>query len=406
MLQGEAMRFFSMPRITYQLRTQANEFDWHSILISLLRGTAAIIVATAHLRAAVYPSLRAVSDAPIWFKLLAFICGFAHQAVLVFFVISGWLVGGSLLNQMREPHAIANYAIDRVTRLWTVLVPTSLLTLLIAFDLDAINPRKLDLSLTNPYSATVFAGNLVGLQGVILPNFGENFALWSLANETWYYLLFPLIVVVFFGRANVTRVTCLALSFVLCYILPASIVGYFLIWLLGVTFSRIRIECGNHVRWSWAVLVVVTSVYFRLKGELDAFEVSTLGQDILCSVLYLVLLSSLQFRASSRSHFVLLLRKLARFLAEFSFTLYVLHVPLIGLLRRLSAGLVGRQVFSPSSAMHTGIFFGMLGILLISAYVSYLLFESKTYLVRNLAKDLAMRRCGLRAGRTTVSTKG
>jgi len=400
------MRFFSIPRITFQLRTQVDELDWHSILISLLRGTAAIVVATAHLRAAVYPSLRAVSDAPVWFKLLAFICGFAHQAVLVFFVISGWLVGGSLLNRMRDPHAIASYAIDRVTRLWTVLIPTFLLTLLIAFGLDAINHGELDLSSTNPYSATVFAGNLVGLQGVVLPNFGENFALWSLANETWYYLLFPLIVVVVFGRTNAARLTCLILFFFLCYMLPASIVGYFLIWLLGVVFSRIRIECENFMRWGWVALTLMTSVYFRLKGELDAFEVSTLGQDVLCSVLYLVLLSSLQFRASPRSNAVLLLRKPGRFFAEFSFTLYVLHVPLIGLLRRLSAAQVDRQVFSPSNLTHTGIFFGMLSVLLVAAYVSYLLFESKTYLVRKFVKDLAMRRRGSRAGRTTVSTKG
>ena len=400
------MHFFSMPRIKYELHTQIDELDWHSIIISLLRGAAAIVVATAHLRAVVYPSLRAVSDAPIWFKLLAFICGFAHQAVLVFFVISGWLVGGSLLNRMREPHAITSYAVDRLTRLWTVLVPTFLLTLLIAFAHGTINPRELDISTTNPYSATVFAGNLVGLQGVILPNFGENFALWSLANETWYYLLFPLLVGVFFGRVNAMRFTCLLMFFCLCFLLPASIVGYFLIWLLGVVFSRIRIECANYIRWSWTVLVLMVSVYFRLKGELDAFEVSTLGQDALCSILYLVLLSSLQFRASSKSNFVFLLRKAGKFFAEFSFTLYVLHLPLIGLLRGAWMVQVGRQVLLPSSVAHTGIFFAMLTVLLVAAYVSYRLFESRTHLVRTLVKDSVMRHRGLRAGQTTVSTKG
>jgi len=400
------MSLSSMPHIKYQFHTQVDEHDWHSILISLLRGTAAIVVATAHLRAAIYPSLRAISDPPIWFKMLAFVCGFAHQAVLVFFVISGWLVGGSLLNRLREPHAIANYAIDRVTRLWTVLIPTFLLTLLIAYDLGTVSPSEADLALANPYSATVFVGNLVGLQGVILPNFGENFPLWSLSNETWYYLLFPLLAIVLFGRAGGTRLACLALLVFACYMLPASLVGYFLIWLLGVVFSRIRIDCGSNIRWSWAILVLLVSVYFRFNGELDAFEVRTLGQDLLCSVLYLVLLSSFQFRASSRPRFVLFVRKVGKFFAEFSFTLYVIHVPLIGYLLRLSVNHFGLHQFSPTNSTHTGMFFGMLSVLLACAYVSYLLFESKTYLVRNFVKDLIMRRRGARTGQSTVSTKG
>jgi peptidoglycan/LPS O-acetylase OafA/YrhL len=401
-----AMRVSSIPRIKYQAHTKVDERNWHSILISLLRAMAAIVVGTAHLRAAMYPGLREISDPPIWFKMLAFISGFAHQAVLVFFVISGWLVGGSLLNRMREQHAFTVYAIDRLTRLWTVLIPTFLVTLFIAFNLDIVTPGGLDFSASNPYSASVFAGNLVGLQGVVFPNFGGNFALWSLANETWYYILFPLLAFVCFGLGNIKRLTCIALLVILAFLLPASIVGYFLIWLLGVAFSRIRIECGNGIRWFLVVLILLVSVYFRFNGELDAFEVRTLGQDALCSVLFLTLLSSLQFHASLRSRFVLLLRRLGKFFAEFSFTLYVLHVPMIALLRHLSVGWTGAPIFSPFDAIHTAIFFGMLSILLISAYVWYLLFESRTHRVRNLVKGLALGRPGSRTGRTTVSTKG
>lgn len=400
------MNFSSVLRANYQLRTRVDENDCHSILISLLRGMAAIVVATAHLRAAVYPSFRAVSDPPVWFNMLAFICGFAHQAVLIFFVISGWLVGGSLLNRMHERHAITNYAIDRITRLWTVLIPTFLVTLLIAIGLGTADPGELGFSPAHPYSASAFVGNLIGLQGIVVPNFGENFALWSLANETWYYLLFPLLAVALFGQGTFARFSCLASLVFLCFMLPSSIVGYFFIWLLGVASSRFQIECGNGIRWLWVGLTLMVSVYFRLTGELDAFEMSTLGQDILCSVFYLVLLSSLQFRASSQSRFVSLLRKGGRFFAEFSFTLYVLHVPLIGLLRHISEVQIGLRVLSPSDATHTGVFFGMLTVLLASAYLSYLLFESKTCRVRNVVKNLTKRYRESRSSQATVSTKG
>ena len=400
------MNFSSVLRANYQLRTRVDENDYHSILISLLRGMAAIVVATSHLRAAVYPSFRAVSDPPFWFNLLAFICGFSHQAVLIFFVISGWLVGGSLLNRMQERHAITNYTIDRITRLWTVLIPTLLLTLLIGIAIGTADPGELGFSLAHPYSASAFVGNLIGLQGVFVPNYGENFALWSLANETWYYLLFPLLAIALFGRGTFARLACLATLVFLCFMLPASIAGYFFIWLLGVAFSRFRIECGNGIRWLWVALTLMVSVYFRLTGELDAFEMSTLGQDVLCSVFYLALLSSLQFRTSPQAHFVSLLRKGGGFFAEFSFTLYVLHVPLIGLFCHLGEVQLGLRVLSPSDATHTGIFFGMLTVLLVSAYLSYLLFESKTCRVRNVVKNLAKRYRESRSGQATVSTKG
>lgn len=400
------MQARKMPRLVFQRHGKLNDENWHSILISLLRGLAALVVAVAHLRAAMYPGLRGIADPPLWFKGLAFVSGFAHQAVLVFFVISGWLVGGSLLNRIDQPRPFANYAIDRVTRLWTVLIPTFLLTLLFASATGAVSFRGIDFSPANQYSATTFVGNLVGLQHVLLRDFGGNFPLWSLANETWYYLLFPLLMVAYTTSRHAVKLVSLSTFLFLCFWLPAGIVGYFLIWLLGVGFSRIRIDCGNALRWCWALLTLVGAGYFRLTGELDAFEIHTLGQDIVCSILYLVLLSSLQFEASKSSKLKKPLQSTGKFFAEFSFSLYVLHLPLIGLLRYLSSTYLGIHQLSPAVPLHSLIYFGMLLTLMISAYLSYLLFESKTYRIRDAAKRLFLQAPVPRPARSTVSTKG
>jgi peptidoglycan/LPS O-acetylase OafA/YrhL len=394
-----------MPRLVFQRYSQLDDESWHSILISLLRGLAAFIVVVAHLRAAMYPSLRAIADPPLWFKGLAFVSGFAHQAVLVFFVISGWLVGGSLLNRIQQPHAFANYAIDRITRLWTVLIPTFLLTLLFAAGTGAVSPNGIDFSPANQYSAITFAGNLVGLQRVLLVDFGGNFPLWSLANETWYYLLFPLLVVACTTSRHAVRIACAAGVLLLCILLPAGIVGYFLVWLLGVGFSRVRIDCGSTARWCWIMLVLAGSSYARLTGELDAFEIRTLGQDLMCSFLYLVLLSSLQFEASAASKLKRPLQRIGKFFAEFSFSMYVLHVPLIGLLHHLSSTYLGLGQLSPAAPLHSLLYFGMLATLVLAAYVSYLLFESRTYRIRNAAKKLFLHRPASQPGRSTVSTE-
>lgn len=386
------MYSYKMPRLALQRHSMLGEDNWHSILISLLRGLAALIVAAAHLRAAMYPGLHDIANPPLWFKGFAFLTGFAHQAVIVFFVISGWLVGGSLLNRIKQPRTIANYAIDRVTRLWTVLIPTFLLTTFFAVGIGAVSLNDIGYSPENQYSALTFVGNLFGLQHVLLPDFGGNFALWSLANETWYYLAFPLLVSAWITPSGLARFACLAGLALLSSILPSAIVAYFLIWLLGVAFSRIRIDCSDGMRWCWAVLLVAGASYYRLTGELDAYDLTTLKQDLVCSVLYLVLLASLQFKASPRSKLVRPLSRVGSFFAEFSFSLYVLHVPVIGLLQHWSTNQLGLRQLSPAVPLHTAICFGMLAALVISAYLSYRLFESRTQRIRQTVKDVLLRR--------------
>jgi peptidoglycan/LPS O-acetylase OafA/YrhL len=382
------MRTFHMPRFSLQRHSQLGEDCWHSILIMLLRGLAAFIVAGAHLRAEMYPGLRTITDASLWFKGFAFVTGFAHQAVMVFFVISGWLVGGSLLNKMGHPGAVANYAVDRATRLWTVLIPTFGLTLLFGLGTGVLLPNGIDFSAANEFSALSFAGNLVGLQRVTMLDFGGNYPLFSLANETWYYVMFPLIVLLFAARRNTVRIASgvgLALAVVL---LPVEIILYFSIWLLGVGFSRVRIDCGSGVRWVWLVLLLVpTSVYFRLTGDNGAYDQTTLGMDLACSLTFLVLLSSLQFKAAPASTLARPMARTGKFFADFSFSLYVLHVPLIMLMQHVALTRFGLRQLSPSEPLHFCIYLGMLAFLLGAAYLSYLLFESHTYRIRRLLKE-------------------
>ncbi len=385
------MRTNKIPRLVFQKQVQLGEDCWHSVVISLLRGLAAAEVAAAHLRATMYPGLRTVADPSIWYQGLAFATGFGHLAVVIFFIISGWLVGGSLLNKIGQPNAIANFAIDRVTRLWTVLIPTFLLTLLIGLGTGAISLQSTDYSAINEYSVVTLAGNLIGLQEIAVPTFGRNFALWSLANETWYYVAFPLLVVLFTARRNVPRLACGAALVVLVAWLPYAIVLYFSIWLLGVAFSRIRIECGIGQRCAWLVLLIAASVYFRLTGSQDALSPASFPQYLLCSLLFLVFLSSLQFKASRGA----LLRPVAmigKFFADFSFSLYALHVPLIGLLHHLATARFGLRQLSPDVPLHYAIYFVMLAILLAASYLAYWLFESQTYRIRRLVKELIVRR--------------
>lgn len=386
------MRTPTLPRLTFHANGQLADTGWHSIVISLLRGLAAIEVAAAHLRADLYPGLRTISDPSIWFKGFAFVTGFAHHAVLVFFVISGWLVGGSLLDKFHRPDAISGYAIDRVTRLWTVLIPTFVLTLLFGLSTGTLSAQGIDASPANEYSALAFAANLLGLQTIVAPEFGGNFPLWSLANETWYYVLFPLMAVVLCGHRVAPRVACAAMFVVLCALLPAALVGYFSVWLLGVAFSRITIECAGGLRAVWLVLVAALWAYYRLTGDMDNFDFTSLAPDLLCSIVFLLLLSSLRFKPSPASRLSAPFKRVGHFFAEFSFSLYVLHVPMIALLKHWVLAPMGLKQLSPHEPLHFALFLGLLAALIGGAYVSYLLFESRTYQIRGLLKRLLLQR--------------
>lgn len=380
--------------IEWQASSQLDNTSLRSLTISLLRGLAAIEVAAAHLRAEIFPGLRELGNPPLAYQLLAFATGFAHQAVVVFFVISGWLVGGSLLNKLASgaPTPLRSYAVDRCSRLWTVLLPALLLMLAVGAVTGAIDTGTPDAARANAYSLTAFVGNLFGLQTVLVDNYAGNYALWSLSNETWYYVQFPLLVLTLTPGSPIRQLAAASALVLLVSALPLPLSLYFGVWLLGVLFSRLRIECGRWVQAVFAILLLAASAYFRIKGNNDDLDMSSLVQDVVISLPLLAWLASLQspFFATSPAR-----RRLARIvhlLSEFSFTLYVTHIPLIWLMRHLMQETSGVNRLDPHFAFAYAGYAGMLALLLTGAYLSYLVFESQTFRVRRVLKSFLLHR--------------
>lgn len=373
--------------IRWQRQSPLDSASAHSLLISLLRGLAALQVAAAHLRAEMFPGLSELARPPLYYQVLAFATGFAHQAVVVFFLISGWLVGGSLLNKLSmAPAPWRGYAIDRLTRLWTVLVPALCLMLLVGAFTGRIDPSHADFSAANEYSTASFAGNLVGLQTVAVSNFAGNYALWSLANETWYYIQFPLLLIVFTGATRLRQLGAATLLVLLGATLPLPITLYFALWLLGALFSRLRITCGTGMRICLVVLAAGCSTWFRIHGSNNDLEPDSFLQDVVYSLPLLAFLAAMQFRIDPEAPRLRMLARTAHVLSEFSFTLYVLHIPLIKLLRHVGLQTLGRDRLSATSPADYGIYAAMLALLLLASYLSYLLFESHTFRIRRALK--------------------
>ncbi len=385
----------SMPRMTLLDESNLRADSPHSIMISLLRGIAAIEVAAAHLRNEFLPGMREMSDPAPWYLALAFLTGFAHQAVVVFFLISGWLVGGSLWNKYGKPQALALYAIDRLTRLWTVLVPTFVLMVAIGVVSGQLDPRKIDFSPDNAYSLTVLLANLLGLQTISVPKFGGNYPLWSLANETWYYLLFPLLLLFLKGRAWPYRLATGLIIAVVAALLPLPMTLYFGIWLLGAAFSRVRIDCSQGVRAVIVCALLAFAVFFRLTGDNDDQTIASFPQDLLISIPVLLLLSASMGKANLSHRPVRHLHAVANVFSSFSFTLYVVHVPLLGLMRYAGHAWFGKVQLGADRLLDLATYTAMLLFMLLFAYGFYLLFEARTGAVRRIVKTVLLQKRGV-----------
>lgn len=381
-----------MPKITILKKTNLQEDSWHSMLISLFRGWAALEVAAAHLRAMTYPGFGEVANPPVLFVGLAFSTGFAYLAVMVFFVLSGWLVGGSFLNKMDSERALQHYAVDRVSRLWVVLVPTFVVALLAGGVIGVVDPGRVSFSADDPYSVSAFIGNMFGLQTILVPSFGENFPLWSLANETWYYVLFPLLILVFRGRSVAWRAMALLAIGAIVQLVTPEIILYFSIWLLGVAFSRVKIEAGPVLRWTLLILAAGSAVLIRLKGT-NEFNLESYPQFLMFSLLFGLFLSSMQFKRQPSPKLDRLDRT-GKFFADFSFTLYVLHVPLILVMVYLMPSLLGTSKLSPHILSHYLVYVAMFLVLVVGSYFFHLPFEANTGRVRRWVKAQLFARVG------------
>jgi hypothetical protein len=92
--------------------------------LDLLRGLAALLVLAGHLRAYIFQSAVDLEQAGLQLGVLGKVFYFAtelgHQAVMVFFALSGYLVGGKALDDILEakiflvavPSAPAHKAVD------------------------------------------------------------------------------------------------------------------------------------------------------------------------------------------------------------------------------------------------------------------------------------------------------
>lgn len=312
----------------------------NSVHLDAVRGLAALVVFFSHLRIVFFVDYSEVESPTSVARAFYFLTGFSHQAVLAFFVLSGFFIASTIERQL-DSWSWRTYAIDRVVRLYAVLVPCLLLTA--AFDsfgraADGPAYRQPLYSNTMEYrpadALTVFGlfANLSFLQTVVAPPFGSNSPLWSLANEFWYYAIFPLVLLAVSGRRSLaSRVAYLVAGVGLLVLLP-PIRALFPVWLMGAAIAKLPPREFFRRR-ACTVFSVALALGLATAERLGA---ESPAADLAVGFAFALALYTLLHRVTPAR--IGTYRTIARELAGCSFTLYAVHLPIFFVARAVGFG--------------------------------------------------------------------
>jgi peptidoglycan/LPS O-acetylase OafA/YrhL len=302
-------------------------------ILSHLRWIAALAVAYQHIRQGLLVDYAGIPHPSLFAKIIYAFDAYGHAGVVVFFVLSGFLVGGKTLALLKTTNIRADwrqFLLDRASRIFLVLWPALLLTLLVLAALHFLVPAApfmiaphwawdLPAPLAADRAPARWAGAMLLLNGFLTTTPMSDDPLWSLAFE-WFYYIFALSFVLacrrVFSAGAIGIILYGAALLLLSLVHNPSIAIAGLIWLFGmiarVTFDheilRGRIWQAVGLALVFGLLVLERRIPlpdFAL-GAAVAFMIAHAGWG--------------KFHGGSR---------VGASLAGFSYSLYVIHFPIM-----------------------------------------------------------------------------
>ncbi|WP_133648813.1 acyltransferase family protein [Paraburkholderia flava] len=345
-------------------------------IVDTMRGFAALLVAYFHCRQVEWVGMQSFHqtmghslDLNAIVAYLTFPIAWGSAGVPIFFVISGYCIHrGAALRIAQNP----NYRLDatnfwarRFARIYPVLLAALLLTF--AFDwfslqLPPVSHKVRDIGVQ------AFLVNLFSLQGVAGKTYGSNGALWTLSLEVQFYAIYPLL---FALRRRIGIGPVLAgvalVNVVSAFVLERHdlqfFTSYWLSWTLGAWIADVKAQQGGTAKQPPSSLLYVAAAVFTALGciafhfgQYGAFQLWALG---FACYLYRAL-------DTVRTAGGIAMRALAR-VGDFSFSLYVVHLPIFVLLSSL--------LFRSTLQLTIWPTFGYMLVAVVVAYVFHRLVE-------------------------------
>jgi peptidoglycan/LPS O-acetylase OafA/YrhL len=298
-------------------------------VLESVRGLAALYIFLAHF---------AISHLLTKSSPFGFFVRFGQEAVMLFFLLSGFVIYYS--SQKHGKQSFADYFHRRAVRIY----PIYLFSLLVSY-LVACQSKGMLL----PFAAEKFLGNFFMLQdlgrgkpGVWFETFYGNIALWSLAYEWWFYMLFFPINRFIEPALQKWVVFALALMGFISYITIPNQIGlylnYFVIWWMGVELAKIYCSGERPTLQKMAVPLAqfsfFTALYFiyllyfvKVAHKRLAWGLHPLLELRHFAFGLLIVVVALLFTPSTWTRLSKIIGPFAYF-APISYALYLLHYPL------------------------------------------------------------------------------
>ena len=356
--------------------------------LNLLRALAAFFVVSGHVTAQLFSS----SPEDRFTAFFVALNSLGHHGVVVFFVLSGFLVGRKAIEAfVTRRSSAAGYIVDRITRIYVVLLPALAIGAMIDSALLYYSGISCCAYIEKHLTVSNFVGSLLGLQTVAFDVFGSNAPLWSLANETWYYILFPLALISWSWRSWQSRLGAAVAGVICASQLPVMLLKYGLVWLVGIFASVPTKKRLTPPLFGWLLLLA-----FLLTAPSRVLQVPGVGfAHVMGTALAIGLLVNSYGHSTDIPG-----RKTAavtKRLADSSYSLYLFHFPFLIFVTHVIRPAPLAEELSVSSLI------GWLGVLILVylyAYIMYLLTERYYHVLR----ELTYRALGLsrRRGRLQV----
>lgn len=357
--------------------------------LDLIRGISAILVVMEHLSSRLLVGYGNVQHPNVMTKVLYLLNMLGSPAVIIFFVLSGLFISKSVITSIYEDKwSWKSYLINRCSRLYVVLIPALILT----FVLDSITVNFTEYKGYHNTNANLedFTGNLFFLVNIFVRYYGSNAPLWSLSYEFWYYMLFPIVLHLFFYRLKKTvKIIYLAFFFIIVATIGIRMNSYFLVWLIG-TLALIMPSINFLKQKSIPIiaffLLGVTMLIRPLvmTGRLFTHHETQnlLSIDIIIGITFGLLIYSFLHSLSdkTRNSEIKSLNKFSKLISSFSFSLYLIHYPIINTVYFFAA----KNDFSGLQPNFIGVISEIIFVALICvvAYFFSRITESKTNIVR------------------------
>ncbi len=261
----------------------------YSLYLDLLRFFAAITVFFAHV------SSQGLTSGLFWqFK------PYAQSAVILFFIMSGYVI--SYVTDHKEKN-IKIYAIARVSRLYSIVIPALLITLLCDFIGREFNNG---LYVNGPF--------------------------WSLTYEFFYYIIFA---VIYFVKGNVKwlllSIAAIAAGPSIISLLPVWYAGF---WLYKIQKNPFQLKVNKNLQVIFSIVSVLAIIYLspvvrEIKIDTSSILRAEILGDYFDAIFFFFHLYFVPKLLSKFKLFIFKFENIIRWFGSLTFALYLFHRPII-----------------------------------------------------------------------------